>query len=236
MASGSSPLGTAADGDVHDLGDVALLPGLVNAHTHLEFSYLKQPLGEPGMRLADWIRLVIAERGRGDTSPLVSNFAGLREVRPMRRDTLGDIATNCFPAEFETIDQQTFVEVIGFSRARAPSSLSNLIGRLDEMQRTLRRHFRRAWAWSSLGNQSARALYGFAGVVDEYLSSWRRYASCRWRCIWRKVARRLSSCATAQDRFRNCSKSGACGTRRRFRAEAGRWIICGCWPTPRERW
>jgi cytosine/adenosine deaminase-related metal-dependent hydrolase len=48
--------------EVNDLGDVALLPGLVNAHTHLEFSDLQQPLGQPLMPFPDWIRLVIEYR------------------------------------------------------------------------------------------------------------------------------------------------------------------------------
>ena len=47
---------------VTDLGNVALLPGFINAHTHLEFSLLKQPLGQPGMPFADWIGEVVAFR------------------------------------------------------------------------------------------------------------------------------------------------------------------------------
>lgn len=45
-----------------DLGDVTVLPGLVNAHTHLEFSDLKQPLGAGTSTFSDWIRAVLAYR------------------------------------------------------------------------------------------------------------------------------------------------------------------------------
>jgi cytosine/adenosine deaminase-related metal-dependent hydrolase len=48
---------------------VAILPGLINAHTHLEFSHLESPLGTPGMEFADWIRLVVEHR-RQRTSPV----------------------------------------------------------------------------------------------------------------------------------------------------------------------
>ena len=55
--------GTGADaprGPV-DLGDVAVLPALVNAHTHLELSYLRGRVARAG-RFLDWIRAVVAAR------------------------------------------------------------------------------------------------------------------------------------------------------------------------------
>ena len=45
-----------------DLGNAAIIPGLINAHTHLEFSQLKQPLGQPGIKFTDWVRLIVGQR------------------------------------------------------------------------------------------------------------------------------------------------------------------------------
>lgn len=46
-----------------DLGDVVILPGLVNAHTHLEFSLVEQPF-QPARPFTDWIRSLVAYRRR----------------------------------------------------------------------------------------------------------------------------------------------------------------------------
>ena len=129
----------AAAAEVIDLGAVALLPGLVNAHTHLEFSYLSRPLGMPGMPLADWIRLVIAERARSDDSPEEAIAAGLRESIRYGATTIGEIlAGNASPAYGEA-DVTAFLEVIGFSRARAQSALVATIERTDQFKRTVSR-------------------------------------------------------------------------------------------------
>src|SRR5689334_3932106 len=47
---------------LHDLGDVAILPGLVNAHTHLEFSDYERPIGSRGDGFAQWIAKVTQSR------------------------------------------------------------------------------------------------------------------------------------------------------------------------------
>ena len=47
--------------DAVELGRVAWIPGLVNAHTHLEFSLLAEPIPTTG-RFTDWIRRVVAYR------------------------------------------------------------------------------------------------------------------------------------------------------------------------------
>jgi len=55
-------VGADSDAVVTDLGNAAVVPGLVNAHAHLEFSDLDRPLGEPGIALPDWIRQVLHHR------------------------------------------------------------------------------------------------------------------------------------------------------------------------------
>ena len=52
---------SAGQKNVVDWGEGAIIPGLVNAHTHLEFSDLTNPLGEPGINFTDWIRLIVAQ-------------------------------------------------------------------------------------------------------------------------------------------------------------------------------
>ena len=49
-----------------DLGDVAVLPGLVNAHTHLEFSDCSDMIGFPGISLPEWIGEVVSTRQATD--------------------------------------------------------------------------------------------------------------------------------------------------------------------------
>jgi cytosine/adenosine deaminase-related metal-dependent hydrolase len=81
-----------------DLGDVILLPGLVNAHTHLEFSALEAPLDASG-GLPGWIaRVVAARRGRhaDDAAALETSEGiqrGLSESAAAGVTAIGEIAT-----------------------------------------------------------------------------------------------------------------------------------------------
>jgi cytosine/adenosine deaminase-related metal-dependent hydrolase len=122
-------VGTSVESsDLIDVGWTALLPGLVNAHTHLEFSYLDEPLGKLGMPLAEWIRLVIAERGKRQRNPVDDVDRGLSESLGFGVTTLGDITTGATTSSTEVTH---FHEVIAFSRARAESAMNALVERLS---------------------------------------------------------------------------------------------------------
>lgn len=125
-------------GKAIDLGAVALLPGLVNAHSHLEFSHLRQPLGGPGIGIVDWIRLVIADRQRTIPEKSESISIGLRESLGYGVTTIGDIATSPMSGFLcGKIDLTLFHEVIGFSRARANSALEAVLERIDSVSQAL---------------------------------------------------------------------------------------------------
>ena len=116
-----------------DLGDVALIPAFVNAHTHLEFSELETPLGEPGNSLVDWIRLVVANRreqalGAASRAERVTAAVnrGLVESEQAGVAAIGEIAT--LPWEASTFPQsrvrcRLFYEQIGLPRTRVQQCL-----------------------------------------------------------------------------------------------------------------
>jgi cytosine/adenosine deaminase-related metal-dependent hydrolase len=83
---------------IEDMGDVAILPGLINVHCHLEFSQLQRPIGEPRPLFADWIRQVIQWRltaVQSDSQPYWQEAIriGLRESLAAGVTCVGDIVT-----------------------------------------------------------------------------------------------------------------------------------------------
>ncbi len=111
-----------------DLGDVAVLPGLVNAHTHLEFSDLDAPLGQPGMPFTEWIAAVVQHRRQQDAEDSRSVGAtirrGITESLRLGVTTLGEIATSPWPWD-QVSDQPVggvvFRELLGLSSERIAS-------------------------------------------------------------------------------------------------------------------
>jgi cytosine/adenosine deaminase-related metal-dependent hydrolase len=105
-----------------DLGDAVLLPGFVNAHTHLEFSGLAQPLGKPGMSFPDWVREVLAYRRTVDFEPAAAIASGLRESARFGVTTIGDIATSAPKALFvlppPDAEVTSFLETLGLAESR----------------------------------------------------------------------------------------------------------------------
>ncbi|OYW23455.1 MAG: hypothetical protein B7Z55_03535, partial [Planctomycetales bacterium 12-60-4] len=80
-----------------DLGNVALIPGLVNCHTHLEFSQLTQPI-LPFLPFTDWIRAVIGYRREHPDVVSTAIRQGLQESLAGGVTLLGDIATSAWNA------------------------------------------------------------------------------------------------------------------------------------------
>jgi cytosine/adenosine deaminase-related metal-dependent hydrolase len=80
-----------------DFGASVILPGLVNAHTHLEFSELAEPLGEPDTSFADWVRRVIEWRRQlsdGEESLVGAVRTGMLESLAGGATAVGEICSS----------------------------------------------------------------------------------------------------------------------------------------------
>ena len=121
-------------GDVLDLGDVALLPRLINSHTHLEFSDCKSPIGYPGIAFSEWIKLVIASRFASDPSQKVNNITlGSNELWNTGTVLAAEIATP--PFDYTQVKSAseiiTFAEVLGIEASRFEERLASATDHLE---------------------------------------------------------------------------------------------------------
>lgn len=113
-------VGKDSSADAIDLGRVAILPALVNAHTHLELSYLKRVV-PPAERFLDWIRPLMAERRKfpdpSDPAILQAARAGIEEARASGTGLLGDISNTLVTVPLlreAGMPARVFFELLGF--------------------------------------------------------------------------------------------------------------------------
>jgi len=107
----------SADGEVTDLGSVAILPGLVNAHTHLELSWMRGQV-PPGGSMPAWASKLMALRRSVSHEPPEPIVDAIREARQSGTCLVGDV-TNTFATYEPLLDSELsaalFRELLGFS-------------------------------------------------------------------------------------------------------------------------
>jgi cytosine/adenosine deaminase-related metal-dependent hydrolase len=114
-----------------DLGHVVLLPALVNAHVHLELSYLRQQV-PAGKSFVDWVRALLAHRMAGPdaTHPTVvaAAAAALGEALASGTGVFGDVSNSLITAPLlqQRADAAVvFHELLGFRGAQAGPLLAS---------------------------------------------------------------------------------------------------------------
>lgn len=114
-----------------DLGNAAIIAGLVNAHAHLELTVFDRPLGSPGIGMAQWIELLLKQREQSAAAMESSGVApsdrwsavrrGLAESVRWGVTQLADIASSPWPAELlaaAPLDALVCREIIAPNRQR----------------------------------------------------------------------------------------------------------------------
>ena len=130
--------------EVVDLGDVAVMPGLVNAHTHLELSYLRDEVA-PASQFVTWIRGVMkARRERPDPSGaeiLGAIDSALKEAVACGTAIVGDISNTLVtfgPLTRSSLAAVVFYELIRFNTPDPAGVVEQAVTELEALVPTER--------------------------------------------------------------------------------------------------
>lgn len=129
----------AERGQVTDLGDVALLPGLINAHCHLDYTDLAGQLA-PTPSFTDWIKgLAELKEDCGYSEYAQSWLNGARMLLTSGTTTVADI--EAVPELLPEVHNATplrvhsFLEMTGVKSRRAPAEILNeIVVRIDSLR------------------------------------------------------------------------------------------------------
>ncbi len=113
-------------GEIVDLGEQALLPGLINAHCHLDYTCLRGKIA-PQKAFTDWIRVINAEKAK--LSPkdyLASINEGFAEAKRFGTTTIANLTAfpDLAPQITSPIRTWWFAELID---VRAPDHASEIV-------------------------------------------------------------------------------------------------------------
>jgi cytosine/adenosine deaminase-related metal-dependent hydrolase len=118
-------------GEVIDLGEQALLPGLINAHCHLDYTCLRGKI-PPQKSFTDWIRAINAEKAKLLPNDYVASInGGFAEARRFGTTTIANLTAfpELIPQIRAPIRTWWFAELIDI---RAPKRAKKLVDRASE--------------------------------------------------------------------------------------------------------
>ncbi len=99
------------------LGKRVVLPGLVNAHTHLELSWMRARI-PPSARMPDWIRSLMALRREVHRDDPLAMAAAVAEVRRAGTSLVGDVGNtlaSIHALSASPMGGYLFYELLGFN-------------------------------------------------------------------------------------------------------------------------
>ncbi len=118
-----------------DLGNVAVMPGLVNAHTHLELSWMRGQV-PPAASMPAWAARLMALRRAVGNEPPGPILDAIRDARASGTALVGDVA-NTFAAYEPLADSELaaaiFRELLGFNAPDPARMVAEAQRQIDEL-------------------------------------------------------------------------------------------------------